>query len=57
MMFYEVIVYRIVDFLIVSRADLILTSFAGPDLYLVLAICIALLYKVQHWTTVNTTRV
>jgi len=38
--------------LIVTRADQILPFLASAVLYLVLAICVALPYKVQHWTSI-----
>ena len=39
--------------LIVTSVDPILPFFGSVVLYLVLAICVALPYKVQHWTTPN----
>jgi len=53
-MFYEVIVYLIVDFIwLYLEWTRFSHFFAGPDLYLALAICIALPYKVQRWTRVG----
>ena len=54
-MFYKVIIYRIAGlfYFVVTSADPILPFLASKVLYLVLAICVALPYKVQHWTTLQ----